>query len=230
MIKDEMIKVLVEGGKKEIIDIGELILDDFLQDGFLKKLPVVGALFSVIKIGKTIKEYHFSKKILRFIVKFNDGTLDEDKLQIFKEKMLGDCKYANKVTEVIFISIERFDKEIKAEVYARLLGKYIEKIYSWDDFIYYTTVIEQMYINDFSVLQKLICINEKIKIDDLSVKDFNLDKIRGSIERLKSIGFVSITTATNEAVQNYYKSSITLSCIGAKFYENCIYGMDFSIE
>jgi len=156
--------------------------------------------------------------------------LDEDKLQRFKERMLKNQKYANKLTEVIFISIERFDNEIKAEVYARLLSKYIEEVYSWDDFIYYITAIEQMYINDFTVLQKLICINEKIRIDDLSVKDFNLDKIRSSIERLKSIGFVSLSTTTNEAVQNYYKSSIIVSDLGTKFYENCIHGIDFSIE
>lgn len=230
MVKNEMRRVLFQEGKEKFIEFGEVSLDNFLEDGFLKDIPVVGSLFTAIKVGKTIKEYHFTKKLIRFISKLNNEVIEDDKLEEFKMRLYQDEEYASKVTETIFISIERLDKEIKAEVYARLFSKYIEGIYSWDDLIYHTDVIEQLFISDFTVIQKLISINKKIKIDDLAVKNLKVDKIRGSIERMRGIGFVSITTTTHEAVQSYYKSSIILSKLGAKFYNCCIHGIDFSID
>ena len=50
-MKDEIMSV--------IVNFAECTLDDFIPDGFIKKLPIVGIAFSTIKIGKQIHDRIF---------------------------------------------------------------------------------------------------------------------------------------------------------------------------
>lgn len=52
------------------IDVGQLLLNDFLEEtlnGTLSELPIVKALYALGKTGLAIRDYFFLKKFLRFV-------------------------------------------------------------------------------------------------------------------------------------------------------------------
>jgi hypothetical protein len=222
MLKENMIEVMKEETKSEIANYAEIGLDLFLKDGVLKDIPIVGSLFSVLKVGKTVKDYHFSKKIMAFIFELQTNKHDKDKYEQFINKMKSDDSYATKVTEVVIVTLDRLDKSYKARVFATILVAYINDLYDWDEFIYLSMVTEHLFVNDFTTLSILIKLNKGIKIDDFVVKSIKKDILRASIERLRNVGFISLSANTYEAVATYYKSKIEASAQGTRFYCNCL--------
>ena len=59
-MKDDMVSL--------IEDIGEFTLDSFMPDGIMRDVPIVGPVFSMIKIGKDIRDRIFLEKLKSFIV------------------------------------------------------------------------------------------------------------------------------------------------------------------
>lgn len=47
-------------------DIGEVTLDSFMQDSFIKDLPIVGSAFSMIKMSADIHDRTFMEKNKEF--------------------------------------------------------------------------------------------------------------------------------------------------------------------
>ena len=83
-----------------ILEIG---LDSIMEEGLLKDVPFISTAISVFKIGKSIFDRHNIKKLAIFIDEINKKTIDEKKVQQYKEK--NSIRLQKKRTRIgIFVS------------------------------------------------------------------------------------------------------------------------------
>ena len=57
------------------IDYSEMGLDSFINSETVREIPVVKTIASLIKVGLSIKEWHFARKFLKFLERFHSGRL-----------------------------------------------------------------------------------------------------------------------------------------------------------
>lgn len=201
----------------------ELGIDSFLSEGIFKEIPIVKTLYSVYKIGNSIKDAHFVKKLMVFLKEFNSGAIEQDKLDRFKEKLNKDENYKKKTTEQMIILIDRYDYSFKAAMYGRLFIAYINEYYNWDTFQYLSSCTDNLFINDFRVLEILYKAKDGKTLDSLIINN-NDNKyiIIASIEKLKSCGLAEDDQITDGIIKAPMKRTNKISDLGNKFYKDCV--------
>ena len=67
------------GASTLLPDITEFALDAVTNDGLLKDFPIVSTVVSIYKIGRTLKERSYIKKLMAFLIEIDKGNVDEEK-------------------------------------------------------------------------------------------------------------------------------------------------------
>jgi hypothetical protein len=160
-VSDEIFNTTVDLG----IEYSELGLDDFLADGMLKEIPIIKTIYSVGKLGLSIKERFFVKKLLVFLKEFHSKTIDEQKINDFKFQFDTDRNYRNEVTEHLIVFTDSFLNIEKSKVFANLFRAYIYGHFSWNHFIHLSTCLNSINPKAFSFLEKLSEYDFKIAED-----------------------------------------------------------------
>lgn len=150
-VSNEIINTSVDLG----IEYSELGLDDFLADGVLKEIPIIKTIYSVGKLGLSIKERFFVKKLLVFLKEFHSKTIDEDKINDFKYHFDTDPKYRNQVTEHLMVFTDSFLNIDKSKIFANLFRAYIYGHFDWNHFVHLSTCLNAINPKAFSFLEKL---------------------------------------------------------------------------
>ena len=75
-----------------LAEIAEAALDSITNDGFLTNVPLISTVVSLYKIGNSIRERAYLKKLAIFIDKFNRGTVDEEERQLHIQKYQANKK------------------------------------------------------------------------------------------------------------------------------------------
>ena len=148
------------------IEYSELTLDEFLKDGVLKEIPIVKSVVAFYNISSSIIDRHKTKKILTFFKEFHSKHIDEEKLEIFKNKFNKDEAYRHKVVETIVLLNERFYHIEKSKILANLLISYIEKKITWQEFIDVSFVLENFHPRGFTYLKALFELEYKDRQKD----------------------------------------------------------------
>lgn len=136
-------------------DLLEIGLDSILENEILKEIPVIKTIAVVGKIGLSIKERAFAKKLIRFIYEFNNGTISEDDLIKFRSKMESSKSYRDETTEQLIIILDRLEETKKTSYICKLFIGYIENKISWDNFISFSQYVSFMTTKDFKLLEYL---------------------------------------------------------------------------
>ncbi len=204
------------------INYAEISLDAFFNEGLFKDIPFVSTLYSVYKIGNTIRDACFVKKLLIFLREYNNGNINKNKLEKFKEKIENDVSYKVKVTENLITYLDRFDQNFKAKLLARLFIACINGNFNWEIFIDLSTIIDRLFINDIKVIQELHNARKGKIIEAINVYHSNKHMISGSIERLRSFGFLEDDQRKGEIIRVSLDTKYKLSSFGYIFYEHCI--------
>ncbi|MGY5351125.1 hypothetical protein ACXGQW_00890 [Wenyingzhuangia sp. IMCC45533] len=138
-MKDSKSKII-----KLTTDNAEIILDSFMKDDVLKKIPVLGNLYTISKAGLDVKNYLLIKKMHAFLIesnkvsktekeKFIQKKLDtEDKRETFGEKLLS--------------YIDKIDTTQKSKIMSYY---YTEVLYNRITLIEYYDALEK--INNFKI-------------------------------------------------------------------------------
>lgn len=144
------------------IDYSEMILDNFLSDGILKEIPFVKTLYSIGKIGSSIKERFFIKKLFIFLKELHTQTVNPQKLIEFKTKFDSDENYKNTITEQIMIYLDSFLTNEKSKILAKLFSAYVEGHFDWSHFNHLSICLDSINPKAFVFLQQLASCNFKI--------------------------------------------------------------------
>jgi len=140
--------------KNEIIslstDLTEAGIDNLLEEGFLKDLPIIGSVVGIIKTSKYIQEQLLVKKILYFLKEIK-GISTNEKTD-FINKLNNDKKYQTKVEESLLLIINRLNDYSKSEYIGKLFVATILGKIDYNTFLKLSNMIDRCYIGDLDNL------------------------------------------------------------------------------
>ncbi|MFW9874720.1 MAG: hypothetical protein ACFFG0_16555 [Candidatus Thorarchaeota archaeon] len=218
-------KELIERSIDLNIDFAEIALDSFLVDNIIKEIPVIKSIRSIFKIGCSVKDIFFMKKLLIFFSQYHSGHLADENLLEFKKKIDEDSKYKQKVIDNLVIIIERLNSEKKAEILAKLFTAYLEGAYDWDSFLDLSSCIEQLLLVDFKLLKFLFKNESGYVVKNIKIDSVNFFMMFASSERLKTFGFIDDDSKVGMPTKAPTERTISLSEFGHKFYRLCLHGV-----
>ena len=116
----------IEYGNLEFLgDIGEIMIDIALNDGFLKDVPILG---TIVGVGKCIKNVHdicFAKKLIAFLLPIKD--VEPEKRTEAIRRWEEDKNFRGKVGDTLLGMIERCDDTVKAVWLSKLFYELVLK-------------------------------------------------------------------------------------------------------
>ena len=159
-----------------------------MDDGLFKDIPLISTALSLYRIGRSVKERHYVKKLAQFISSLNNGVIDEDSRDYYKQKLEGGNKQRNQELEYIMILIDRYISYDKPDMLAKLYLAYLREDILWQEFAMYAEVIDRFLPGDYEQL----CRSHHFT----TVKDLNTEVLL----RLAGLGLVieSIRGATSK--------------------------------
>ena len=203
---------LFDGSKDSIGDITELGIDSLLDDGVFKDLPIVSMLVGVKNTYQNIHDRNLLKQTLTFIKQFNSGSINQEKLNKYRDLLNTDSKKAEKeLGRVLIILNSTIDME-KSQMLANLYKSYINEKINWNQFCEFAEIIKMFFLNDFNIIDLIY----KHQITDTSGIEIY------PIDRLTSLGIVNTVMKTIMISSNTSSKSdkyVNLTTIGQKFYE-----------
>lgn len=203
---------LFDGSKDSIGDITELGIDSLLDDGVFKDLPIVSMLVGVKNTYQNIHDRNLLKQTLTFIKQFNSGSINQEKLNKYRDMLNTDSKKAEKeLGRVLIILNSTIDME-KSQMLANLYKSYINEKINWNQFCEFAEIIKMIFLNDFNIIDLIY----KHQITDTSGIEIY------PIDRLTSLGIVNTVMKTIMISSNTSSKSdkyVNLTTIGQKFYE-----------
>lgn len=203
---------LFDGSKDSIGDITELGIDSLLDDGVFKDLPIVSMLVGVKNTYQNIHDRNLLKQTLTFIKQFNSGSINQEKLNKYRDMLNTDSKKAEKeLGRVLIILNSTIDME-KSQMLANLYKSYINEKINWNQFCEFAEIIKMIFLNDFNIIDLIY----KHQITDTSGIEIY------PIDRLTSLGIVNTVMKTIMISSNTSSRSdkyVNLTTIGQKFYE-----------
>lgn len=129
-----------------LVDIAEIGVDEFLDEGIIKDIPVVGTIYKLAKAGISIKDRFFIRKVGRFLVALHEINTGDK--QAFQDGIKNDPEMAKKVGENLIIILDRLDDLDKPSILAKLFNAYIEKKIDFSTFRRLASAVERAYIDD----------------------------------------------------------------------------------
>lgn len=203
---------LFDGSKDSIGDITELGIDSLLDDGVFKDLPIVSMLVGVKNTYQNFHDRNLLKQTLTFIKQFNSGSINQEKLNKYRDMLNTDSKKAEKeLGRVLIILNSTIDME-KSQMLANLYKSYINEKINWNQFCEFAEIIKMIFLNDFNIIDLIY----KHQITDTSGIEIY------PIDRLTSLGIVNTVMKTIIISSNTSSKSdkyVNLTTIGQKFYE-----------
>lgn len=143
-MKDEIMSLVEE--------FGEFTLDSFIQDGIIKDLPIVGSVFSMVKIGVDIRDRIFVEKIKSFIENI-------DRNQKWREKF-SDDEECNKISRQLLYIVDSCDDDNKLKLIGMAFNYLVNGEISKDEYFYTVNIISKSF---YPFLKMLLDIDESDK-------------------------------------------------------------------
>ncbi|MDB5118357.1 MAG: hypothetical protein JWQ79_3849 [Mucilaginibacter sp.] len=131
-------------------DYSEIALDTVISDDALKHIPILGTVVSFYKIGKSLRERHFIKKIALFLSKLSE--ISDDEKEIFLSEMSKQDKYGESLFDKILLILEKLDETAKAEITGNLTRMYMKNVISKEKLLRFVSIVERAALYDLMVL------------------------------------------------------------------------------
>jgi hypothetical protein len=129
------------------VDVAELTIDNVLDDGLLKDIPIVRTLVNLSKLGANIHDKLFLKKILSFLNGLKDVSVED------RNKMIKDIdeskEHRVKVGEKLFYIIDSCNDFENSERVANVFKAFVGGKISYNDFLATSNILEKISNHDF---------------------------------------------------------------------------------
>lgn len=114
------------------IDLAEVAIDQLIDDGVFKDIPILGTIYGVGKAALQIREILFLKKIIYFLTEIKD--VPPYKREQMVETINTSEKFRTKVGEKLLFIIDRCEDYEKAQIIAKLFKAFINETIDYNDF------------------------------------------------------------------------------------------------
>ena len=203
-LTEEFKNSLINNAETGLEDYLELAVDNFIEDGILKDIPIVSSIVNGLKFAKNIYDRNLLKQTLVFISELNNGTLSKDKLIAYKSTIENNPK---KCEEELGRILKLLNSE-KSIILAKFFKSYINEEITWNEFCEYSEIINRIFVQDISMLIKIY--NNEVA--------YNEGRERFRIERLVAVGLIYIGPEGEIHSGNYFDND-TLNMYSKKFVE-----------
>ena len=188
-------------------DCLELGIDNFIEDGILKDIPIVNSIVSGLKIAKNIYDRNLLKQTLTFIKELNNGTINKEKLIAYRSTIENNTRKCEEELGRVLLYLNMFIDEEKSIMLAKLFKAYIGQIINWNEFCEYSEIINRIFLEDLLILKY---IKEGAKYKGKDGDNFR-------VERLYSLGILgNIMFADYEKLKENIIEGRVLNSIGKK--------------
>jgi hypothetical protein len=133
------------------IDLGEVVIESFLEDGLIKEIPFLKTLYVIASTARSIPERIFAAKVQRFIKGL--PSCDTEYKKKFINELYNDQTKKQKLTEIVLLSLDRSDRLEKAELISIVFVAFLEERILLEEFDSLTTAIVN---SDLNLLHKLL--------------------------------------------------------------------------
>lgn len=104
-------------------EVSELGIDAAIEDGLLKDIPVVGTIVSLTKVGFTVRDRLFVRKLVKFLSGLDSVSVDDRRNMV--EKLEADPDYGRNAGEHLIEILEKIDTYRKPFMTARAFSAYV---------------------------------------------------------------------------------------------------------
>ena len=130
------------------IGLSEVFLDELMDNGIAKHIPIIGTVVGLGKTALGIKERLFLKKIIYFISELKN--IPPDKRRRMIEKIDSSGKFRTKVGEKLLFIIDNCEDHEKAQVIARLFTAFLSQKLSYQEFLRSSSIVERTMLEDLN--------------------------------------------------------------------------------
>ncbi|MGM0479008.1 MAG: hypothetical protein ACQERC_07265 [Bacteroidota bacterium] len=182
-----------------LTDSSDTIINVISESKLLDDIPFAGLITKTYKLGSSIKDYFLQQKLHKFLFEIKDIELKERQDFIYKL----DKKDLSEIGSSVFILLDKYDSERKAQLCGKLLKKTIKEEIDPITFFRLSTILERLFIYDIDALN-----------------DFNQEKsftVSPTIISLETLGLIEITgrkTRGTNSHTNYWDHFYRLSDLG----------------
>ena len=140
------------GARNVLPDITEFALDAVTNDGLLKDFPIVSTVVSIYKIGRTLKERSYIKKLMAFLIEIDKGNVDEEKRNEYIGRITKNKRTIQQELEYVLTLLDRYITEQKAKYCAKIFLAYIYEKIDWNLFCQFSEVLDRLLPGDMECL------------------------------------------------------------------------------
>ena len=128
------------------INLAESLVDNLIEDGFAKEIPIIGTLLGVGKVFTGLREQLFLKKIIFFMSELADVPADK-RFEMITSIDESDT-YRTKVGEKLLYIIDTCEDHEKAQLIAAMFRAFIEEDLNYDEFLKSAQIIDNIILSD----------------------------------------------------------------------------------
>jgi hypothetical protein len=150
IMKDEIMSLMA--------DFGEVTLDYFIQDGIIRDLPIIGSVFSLVKVSKDISDRIFVEKLKSFIE-------NRDKNQKWREKF-SDDEECDKISKQLLYIVDSCDDDNKLKLIGMAFNYLVNGEISRDEYFYTVNIISKSFYPFLKILLEIDESDKRFKNDD----------------------------------------------------------------
>ena len=153
MEKNNAGKSLLNSIKEPLIelgsDVGELSLDQALGNGLLADIPIFGFIAKGYKLGVTIKNHLFAKKVMRFLWELHDVSSEERGTFI---QRIENSNEEQELGDTLILLLDRHENFQKSTFLAQIMKAYIRDQIDRTQFDRLSTIIDRATISNLTEL------------------------------------------------------------------------------
>ncbi|MBR3133093.1 MAG: hypothetical protein IKG42_03360 [Clostridia bacterium] len=182
-LTNEFKNSLIYNAGDTLTDYLEVGIDNFIEDGVLREIPIVKSIVSGLRIAKNIYDRNLLKQTITFLNELNNGTISKDRLIAYKTTIENNPQKCEDELGRVLLYLNSFMDKEKSIMLAKIFKAYIRQEIKWNEFCEYSEIISRFFIQDIETLKK-------IYIDNIIIIDEFDNKYR--LDRVASLGLINL--------------------------------------
>lgn len=134
-------------------DYSEIIVDNIIEEGFLKEIPIIGTVLGLVNFSNSINQHFTTKKLFKFLIQLDKIPIEKRRKKI--NEINSSNKYASSVGETILEILDKIDTDGKPELIGRIFAAFIEERIDYKTFLKISYIIKSIFYLDLIELREL---------------------------------------------------------------------------
>lgn len=134
--------------QKVTIDLSEVLLDNLINNGIARDIPIIGTIVGLGKATIGIKERLFLKKIIYFMSELRSIPPIKRKQMVEKIDISGE--FRTRVGEKLLYIIDSCEDHEKTQFVARLFAAFILQKLTYQEFLRSSSIVQRTMLEDLN--------------------------------------------------------------------------------